>query len=419
MKTTLNPSSKELYRLPWSLNESPIGWVEVTDLCNIHCKGCYRAKKSGHKSITKIKEEIDFLIQWRNCDTITLAGGEAILHPEIVEIVDFINNRGLKSMIITNGLALDEALLSKLKNAGLTGVSFHIDTTQKRPEVNGSGNLSETNLNPLRLKYAHLIDKVGGLSTTFGITVDTKNIKDIPVFINWAIENINYVNTLTFIIYRGFPISENIEYLANGKKIDICKESLGYAVSEEEFEKITLRSQNVYSVIKEHFPQYNVSSYLGGTSDHQSIKWLLGNIILNTRGKMFGAFGKKTMELAQTFYHLKTGKYIVHLKKTGFGKKIFLLSLFDKQLRKTLREFLKYNLRNPLRFFIPVKTLNIGIVQPPDFLLDGATDMCAGCPDMCVFEGKLVNSCRLDECLNFGSFIEFRTKSKNLIPETK
>ena len=61
MNPPLDPGSKDLYRLPWSLNESPIGWVEVTDLCNIHCKGCYRARKSGHKTISTIIGEIEFL----------------------------------------------------------------------------------------------------------------------------------------------------------------------------------------------------------------------------------------------------------------------------------------------------------------------------------------------------------------------
>jgi hypothetical protein len=31
---------KGLYRLPWSLHDNPVGWVEVTDACNITCKGC-------------------------------------------------------------------------------------------------------------------------------------------------------------------------------------------------------------------------------------------------------------------------------------------------------------------------------------------------------------------------------------------
>lgn len=414
METLLYPNNKDLFRLPWSLNESPIGWVEVTDICNIHCKGCYRLNKSGHKPFEKIKEEILFLKKWRNCDTITLAGGEAILHPKINDIIVFINENGMKSMIITNGVALNEKLLMQLKKSGLTGVSFHIDSTQNRPEIKNMKDVTELNLNPVRLHYAKLVANVGELTTSFGITVDNKNIDDIPLFVNWAIDNINFINTLTFIVYRGFPVSKGIEYYANGEKVEVKKNSLGYAITEKDFNKITIKSQDVYSTIKKHFPNYNANSYLGGTNDHKSIKWLIGNIILNTKGKMFGSYGNKSMEFLQSFYHFKTGRYLVHLKKNIFGKKIFFLSIIDKQVRKSFVAFTKYIIGNPLRIFVPLKALNIGIVQPPDFLADGNTDMCDGCPDMCVFEGKLVNSCRLDECLKFGSLIQFHVKDKTI-----
>lgn len=33
---------RDYYRLPWSMNDNPIAWIEVTDICNIHCEGCYR-----------------------------------------------------------------------------------------------------------------------------------------------------------------------------------------------------------------------------------------------------------------------------------------------------------------------------------------------------------------------------------------
>ncbi len=414
MTDMIYPNHKDLYRLPWSLNESPIGWVEVTDVCNIHCEGCYRLNKSGHKTLDEIKDEILFLKKWRKCDTVTLAGGEAILHPEIVDIVMFVKQNGMKSMIITNGVALNVKLLTKLKESGLTGVSFHIDSTQNRPELKNKKNISELDLNAVRLHYAKLVADVGGLTTTFGITVDPENINDIPLFINWAINNINYVNTLTFITYRGMPVSSDIDYFANGEKVELKKNSLGYAVSEEDFDKINIKSQDVYSTIKKHFPYYNVNSYLGGTHNHKSIKWLIGNIILNSKGKMFGSIGNRVMELVQTFYHYKTGRYFVHFKKQRFGKKIFLFALVDKKVRKTFTEFCRYILIHPLLLFSPLKSLNIGIVQPPDFSADGTVDMCDGCPDMCVYEGKLINSCRLDECLNFGSFIRFYIKDKKL-----
>lgn len=50
-----------IYRLPWSKNDNPIGWLEVTDVCNLQCLGCYRRKIEGHKTLDQIKEEVLFL----------------------------------------------------------------------------------------------------------------------------------------------------------------------------------------------------------------------------------------------------------------------------------------------------------------------------------------------------------------------
>ncbi len=85
----------------------------------------------------QIKDDILFLKKWRNCDNITLAGGEAILHPHILDLIRFINDHNMKSIILTNGYALTDPLLKDLKKAGLTGLSFHIDSTQIRPDFKG------------------------------------------------------------------------------------------------------------------------------------------------------------------------------------------------------------------------------------------------------------------------------------------
>ncbi|MBN8620522.1 MAG: hypothetical protein J0L63_16540, partial [Anaerolineae bacterium] len=48
---------------------------------------------------------------------------------------------------------------------------------------------------------------------------------------------------------------------------------------------------------------------------------------------------------------------------------------------------------------------SIGIIQGPDLLEDGRVDMCESCPDMTVWDGKLVHSCRMDEWRLYGSYI--------------
>lgn len=412
MQQTLSPDKKNLYRLPWSTNDNPIGWVEITDICNIHCDGCYRlVMGEGHKPLEKVKEEILFLKKWRNCDGISIAGGEPLTHPDIVEIIQFITDNGMKSLMLTNGYALKEDILIKLKKAGLTGLSFHIDVTQTRPEFKKIKPEKETDLNDLRLKCATMLRKTVGLYAHFGITVTRKNLHEVPDLLKWAIENMDVVGGISLITYRGVPVHEGIEFRnAKGEKIPILPGTLGYSVLPEEMKVANVTSKEVYGVIKKAFPGYEATAYLGGTVDHESFKWLIGNFIVNKKGKVFGAYGARTMELVQTYYHRWFGKYLVY-PKIKMGKRIFFMSLFDKRVRKAFGKFILYCLGNPLRFFTRVKAIGIGVIQAPDVLPDGRIDMCDDCPDMCVYDGKLVHSCRLDECRKYGSLLNVSVTS--------
>lgn len=405
------PDKKDLYRLPFSMNDNPIGWLEATDICNIKCEGCYRLiLGEGHKPLKQIKEEIDFLQHWRKCDGISLAGGEPILHPDIVEIIEYITSKGMKSVILTNGLALNDELLSALKKVGLTGFSFHIDTTQTRPEFKKEKIKDENELNWLRLKFAKMLKKYKFYSH-FGITVTPENLPQVTDFIQWCIDNVLLVSGISLIIQRGLPVMDGVEYFSNGEKVDINMKNIGYAVDAETFEKVQIKSQDVYAAVKRRFPDYSGMGYLGGTHDHTAFKWLWGSMLVNTKGKTFGALGRKTLELAQTFYHLRRNTYMVYPKKR-IGKEIFLMSIFDPKVRKALWKFLKYAIVYPVRFFYPMRSIGIGMVQAPDLLPDGTIDMCDDCPDMCVFEGRLVNSCRLDECRQFGNLLTIRVSKK-------
>ena len=113
-----------LYRLPWSMNDNPIAWLEVTDTCNISCEGCYRQHLTGHKTLAQLKGEVDFFMQWRNPDNFSIAGGEPLIHPEIVKIVAYISSKGVKPFILTNALALNSDILKRLNRPGLPVLPF-------------------------------------------------------------------------------------------------------------------------------------------------------------------------------------------------------------------------------------------------------------------------------------------------------
>ena len=124
----------DYYRLPWSLTDNGISWLEVTDACNLACEGCYRPHEDNHKTLDEIAEELAVFRSHRKSDCMSLAGGDPLVHPQIVEIVRMVREGGWKPILNTNGLALGPGLLAQLKEAGVAGFTFHIDTTQRRKD---------------------------------------------------------------------------------------------------------------------------------------------------------------------------------------------------------------------------------------------------------------------------------------------
>jgi hypothetical protein len=81
------------------------------------------------------------------------------------------------------------------------------------------------------------------------------------------------------------------------------------------------------------------------------------------------------------------------------------LAPWDPTVRRAWRAWLKEKVRHPGRLFDTVYFQSIGIIQAPDLVGDGRADMCDSCPDMTVYDGKLINSCRMDEYRLFGGFL--------------
>ena len=396
------PEKNDLYRLPWSLNDNPVGWVEITDKCNINCKGCYRLRLQGHKPLESIKEEILFLKKWRNIDNVTLAGGEPLIHPDIVEIVEFISEQGLKPFCLTNGERLDKKLLYELKRAGLLELSFHIDSGQKRKNWTGK---SEEELNELRQYFVDMMWEAG-VNCNFNMTISLENFTIFPDLINWVLSNRGKVQGFTFIILRGVP-QQGIEYSYNGEKIIPDSNDVGL-VTNVNPENFKIKTTDVYRYIKTHFPEYDVAGYLGGTQSHDALKWLVSKVIC-CDDEMIGSVGPFSMELAETFHHMFKGTYLAG-SRGAVGRKLFLLAPFDRRIRKALGRLL----RRPWRFFKRIWDLTFVIVQPCDFMPDGRVEMCDSCPDITPYNGRLVSSCRLEEFRLYGDYITTKASKKVL-----
>jgi pyruvate-formate lyase-activating enzyme len=395
---------RDYYRLPWSMNDNPIAWLEVTDICNLACEGCYRQTITKHKTLDQIKDEVLFFKKWRNPDNVSIAGGEPLVHPQILDVVSFIAQNGIKPVILTNGLALTPEYLRELKKAGLAGFTLHIDSHQGRPKWRGK---NEAEHNELRQHFADMIHEVGGIYVVFNSTVYPSTYHEIPDVVRWGLSNIDRVHGLVFITYRTATSDDSVGIDATSQKVDIAK--LSY--TRDSFDEKFVTGPEVYDIIQKNFPQYEAAAYLGGTVRHDSYKWLIGAMVGN-RKQAYGSVGKQTMEVAQAGHHLLNGTYLAYLSQAKIGTKIFALSPWDPTLRQAYKKWTGDVLRHPGRLFDPVRVMSIGIIQAPDIQTDGRADMCDSCPDITIYDGKLVNSCRMDEYRLFGGMLSVVDKSK-------
>jgi MoaA/NifB/PqqE/SkfB family radical SAM enzyme len=401
------PEKANYYRFPWSNNDNPISWLEITDVCNIYCKGCYRKNISGHRPLQELKEEVDLFARVRNPDGISIAGGEPLIYPDIVKLVEYIAKSGIKPIIITNTYALTRELLLDLYNAGLYGLTCHIDMLQDRPEY--TQGMTELDIMKLRDEKADLIYDVtrGDMNVVFNQTIYHQNFQYIPDIVKWARENVKKVHGLVFITYRGIPIKEGVTFdvESSGSSMEELQESIQY--TESDTSQIDILSVDVYNLLKDNFGEtYEPCAYLGGTGHIMSYKWWAAVNILEKNGHVYGSIGPRTMEFLQKEYHWRKGTYFAYMRKHRVSRLAMQLTacIGDKRLKKARRQMF-WRLLNPVKWFQPLYSQTIGIVQAPDMLDNGMANMCESCPDMCVWKGNLVNSCRLDEYRKYGRML--------------
>lgn len=387
---------RQLYRLPWSFSDNVIAWLEPTSKCNLACEGCYRANVDQHKPLDEIERDLDVFAQNRKFDGVSIAGGDPLTHPQVAEIVALVAKRGYKPVLNTNGLALDVELLRELKQAGLAGLTFHIDSKQGRPGWKGK---TELDLNELRLHFAEMVARAGGLSCAFNATVYEDTLRYVPDLVQWAQDHIDIVHVMVFIAYRE-AVASAFDYYAGGTKID--PKPLVYATPSQE-QRDDISSREIAAKVQERFPDFRPAAYLGGTEQPHSLKWLMAGRI-GTKEHIAGYVGPKLMEAVQTLHHLAKGRYLAYADPAllAMGRStLAAAALIDPESRKALKTLLS----NPLRLFEKQHFQSIMFIQPIDVLPDGRQNMCDGCPDITVDKGELVWSCRLEERLKFGTFV--------------
>lgn len=83
--------------------------LDLTNRCNNHCPACIGRNAGGDELSWNEIEQIADGLQELDCKGVILSGGgEPLLHPQFIQALRLLKEKGLKIGVNTNGLALDE-----------------------------------------------------------------------------------------------------------------------------------------------------------------------------------------------------------------------------------------------------------------------------------------------------------------------
>ncbi len=139
--TAMSPWDSRAWRLPWGAADVPHALLDILRGCNLKCRACYNQAEARCKPLAEVKAEVDGLLRLRRLQSISIVGGEPLMHPELCDIVRFLRHRGLYVELFTNGLLLDAEVCARLKEAGASVVFIHVDSGQQRQDLPGGNDM--------------------------------------------------------------------------------------------------------------------------------------------------------------------------------------------------------------------------------------------------------------------------------------
>ena len=112
-------------------NAPLMSFIEITDKCTLHCECCYypAMKNKKHVPLEKIIETIDNL-KSGSIDTIQLVWWEPSMHPNLIDIAEYIQSRHIRLEMVSNWQFLHKEKIEKLDGIA-DFIWISIDGTQK------------------------------------------------------------------------------------------------------------------------------------------------------------------------------------------------------------------------------------------------------------------------------------------------
>jgi pseudo-rSAM protein/SPASM domain protein len=110
--------------------QRPVVVWNTTKQCNLKCQHCYASaeyeRAPGELTTTEAKGMIDGLAEY-DVPVILFSGGEPLMRKDLVELVEYATDAGLRAVLSTNGTLLTHERARQLQDAGLSYAGVSVD----------------------------------------------------------------------------------------------------------------------------------------------------------------------------------------------------------------------------------------------------------------------------------------------------
>ncbi|MGB3223332.1 MAG: radical SAM protein [Desulforhopalus sp.] len=176
--------------------------LELSRLCNLRCIYCYASSGVALENELTLDEIFNVIDQARGLGAkkiIVLGGGEPLVYPHIMEVIEYIREKNLIVDLFTNGLALTSEVAEKLYALGV-GVVLKMNSL--KPEVQDylggkAGTLAGINKALAALQDAGYPDEEHSLGVE--TIICRPNYEELPELWRWARKEgiVPYVEAMT------------------------------------------------------------------------------------------------------------------------------------------------------------------------------------------------------------------------------
>lgn len=231
-----------------------LSW-DITNKCNLRCKHCaaislLEQDKAEYKDWRKVIDYVSGFV-----DSISLLGGEPLLHPEIEELIKYANSKGIKILIITNGQA-DSNIISAIMKQDIQSILVSFEGLEAAHDmVRGKGTWKKA-METLKLLTA--LNKTAKTQVGVNIVANKLNRKEIISFIE-ATKHMNIAYQISALSLKGnAQANRDILEISIEEILDLFEELSEYNVLNPH---IKINILNNYPVLKNYLNKKFGTSY--------------------------------------------------------------------------------------------------------------------------------------------------------------